>query len=289
MVRDGVAITHLLTAQVNPAFGFKLLNLDPKDHPVIDSLTSGGAAEAAGLRVGDQFISFGGVPIVGQSQLVELIRSRPGAESPVEISRGSERLKLQVTPRLDPDAKVGRIGVALSPSRVLVYQLQRPGPTPWEQVNGVLEQMGDVISALSHSKETGITPKDMSGPVGIFGKLAADANVDIRLALGFIVMVNINLALLNLLPLPVLDGGHIVFSLIELLTFRRIPARVYETATLMFGFLLLSFMAFVFYNDVRGLSVFRSILKQENVIQAPATNGPSSAQERPPVSPSTNR
>jgi regulator of sigma E protease len=103
------------------------------------------------------------------------------------------------------------------------------------------------------------------------------------------VVININLALLNLLPLPVLDGGHIVFSLIELLTFRRIPARVYETATLMFGFLLLSFMAFVFYNDVRGLSVFRSILKQENVIQAPATNGPSSAQERPPVSPSTNR
>jgi regulator of sigma E protease len=268
MVRDGVAITHLLTAQVNPAFGFKLLNLDPKDHPVIDSLTSGGAAEAAGLRVGDQFISFGGVPIVGQSQLVELIRSRPGAESPVEISRGSERLKLQVTPRLDPDAKVGRIGVALSPSRVLVYQLQRPGPTPWEQVNGVLEQMGDVISALSHSKETGITPKDMSGPVGIFGKLAADANVDIRLALGFIVMVNINLALLNLLPIPVLDGGHIIMALYEILTRRRVSARFQETVTAAFAVLLLSFMLYVsFFDVVKRGPLFRALFKQETVVE----------------------
>ena len=199
---------------------------------------------------------------------MELIRSRPGAESPVEISRGSERLKLQVTPRLDPDAKVGRIGVALSPSRVLVYQLQRPGPTPWEQVNGVLEQMGDVISALSHSKETGITPKDMSGPVGIFGKLAADANVDIRLALGFIVMVNINLALLNLLPIPVLDGGHIIMALYEILTRRRVSARFQETVTAAFAVLLLSFMLYVsFFDVVKRGPLFRALFKQETVVE----------------------
>jgi len=266
--RDGTSATHLLTAEVNPVFGFKLLNLDPRDHPVVESLVSGGAAEKAGLLVGDQFVSFAGVPVVGQSQLVELIRSRPGAESEVEIVRGTERRHLRVTPRLDPEAKVGRIGVGLSPSRVLVYQVQRPGPTPWEQVSGVLEQMRDVVSALSHSKETGITPKDMSGPVGIFGKLAADANVDIRLALAFIVMVNINLAILNLLPIPVLDGGHIVMALYEIVTRRRVSARFQETVTAAFAVVLLSFMLYVsFFDVVKRGPLFKVLFKQESVVE----------------------
>ncbi len=268
ITREATVRTYSLAATVNPAFGFKLLNLDPRDHPVVGSLSPSGAAETAGLRLGDQFISFAGVPVVGQSQLVDLIRARGGVESDVEISRDQKRLSLRITPRVDPETKVGRIGVGLSPSRVLAYQLQRPGPTPWEQISGVLEQMSDVISALAHSKETGITPKELSGPVGIFGKLAADANVDIRLALAFIVMVNINLALLNLLPIPVLDGGHIVMSIYEMITRRPVNSRFQEALTASFAILLLSFMLYVsFFDIVKRGPLFKALFKQESIVE----------------------
>jgi regulator of sigma E protease len=137
-----------------------------------------------------------------------------------------------------------------------------------EQIGGVLEQMWDVVNALLHSKETGITPKDMSGPVGIVGKLAADARVDIRLALGFIVMVNINLAILNLLPIPVLDGGHITMALYEIVTRRRVSVRFQETVTAAFAVLLLSFMLYVsFFDVVKRGPLFQALFRQESVVE----------------------
>jgi regulator of sigma E protease len=272
--REGTINTYLLTAKVNPAFGLKLLNLDPRDHPVIGSLVEDGVAKAVGLQVDDQFVSFAGVPVVGQSQLVELIRAKPEQASVVEVIRGSEKLKFTVTPRLDPKENVGRIGVVLTGSRKLVYQLQRPGPTPWQQVSDVLRMMGEVVGALVHSKETGVTAKDMSGPVGIFGKLAADVNADIRLALNFVVMVNINLAILNLMPIPVLDGGHIVMALYEIVTRRRIGVRFQEIVTTAFAVLLLSFMLYVsFFDVVKRGPMFRALFRQETVVETTPAGG----------------
>ena len=268
---------YVLTATVNPTFGLKLLNLDPKDHPVIMDLSSGGAAQEAGLAVNDQFVSFGGVPVVGQAQLVDLIRARKDQPARVEVQRGPQRLAFTVTPRIDPATGVGRIGVTISPSRVLTYQLQRPGPTPWEQISGVVIQMGELVGALAHSKETGVSAKDMSGPVGIFGKLAADVNADIRLALSFLVMLNINLAIINLLPIPVLDGGHITMALYELITRRRVAPRFQEIATSAFAVVLLSFMAYVsFFDVVKRGPLFKAMFRQETVIEnsVPQTPAP---------------
>jgi regulator of sigma E protease len=272
IARGDSVFHHVLTATENPTFGLKLLNLDPRDHPVVMGLTPGGAAEEAGLRVDDQFISVGGVPVVGQAQLIDLIRERTGKASPVEVQRGKERLTFSITPRLDPTTGTGRIGVTIAPSRVLTYQLQRPGPTPWEQISGVVVQMGELLGALAHSKETGIGPKDMSGPVGIFGKLAADVNADIRLALSFLVLLNVNLAIINLLPIPVLDGGHITLALYELVTRRRVGPRFQEIATSAFAVLLLSFMAYVsFFDLVKRGPLFKAMFRQETVIETPAT------------------
>ena len=192
-------------------------------------------------------------------------------------------MRLKVTPVLDPKDNVARIGVLLGTSARMTYTVEKPGPTPFRQIGNTVSQMGELVRALFHKKESRVGVENLQGPVRIFTALATEMRIDFRRALALMVVININLALLNLLPLPVLDGGHIVFSLIEMLTFRRIPARVYETATLMFGFLLLSFMAFVFYNDIRGLSVFRSILKQENIVQSSGTNAP------PAGASSTNR
>lgn len=275
IARGDSVSNYMLTALVNPTFGLKLLNLDPKDHPVIMDLAPGGAAQAAGLAVNDQFVSFGGVPVVGQSQLVDLIRAQTSQPAQVEVQRASQRMTFTVTPRVDPSSGVARIGVTISPSRVLTYQLQRPGPTPWEQVSGVLVQMGELVGALAHSKETGVSAKDMSGPVGIFGKLAADVNADIRLALSFLVMLNVNLAIINLLPIPVLDGGHITLALYEIITRRRVAPRFQEIATSAFAVILLSFMAYVsFFDVVKRGPLFKAMFRQETVIDPPSQPTP---------------
>jgi regulator of sigma E protease len=97
--------------------------------------------------------------------------------------------------------------------------------------------------------------------------LAGELRVDYRRALNFMVMLNINLALLNLLPLPVLDGGHILMSLYEVVTRRRVSVRFQEVATLGFAMVLVSFMLYVTFNDVtRRLPLLGSYLKQETVV-----------------------
>jgi regulator of sigma E protease len=146
-------------------------------------------------------------------------------------------------------------------------------PTPGKQLATATTMMVRTIGGLV-TPGSDISFQHLSGPVKIFNlyyRLFEQPD-GWRLVLWFSVILNVNLALLNLLPFPVLDGGHIVFSLIEMLTFRRIPAQVHETVTLVVGVLLLSFMAFVFYNDVRGLPLFRSMLSQESVVQGAPTN-----------------
>jgi regulator of sigma E protease len=116
--------------------------------------------------------------------------------------------------------------------------------------------------------------KDLSGPVGILSMLAIQVNTDYRLALKFLVLLNVNLAILNLLPLPVLDGGHIMLSIIERIRRRPLSPRIMEYATTAFAVLLISFMLYVTFFDIKRWSVFRSMFKQssqiENVEQTPA-------------------
>ncbi|HWH68593.1 MAG TPA: RIP metalloprotease RseP [Candidatus Sulfotelmatobacter sp.] len=275
--REGVRTTQLLPTKLNEQLGLKLLDLEPMEHPVIEEIKAGSAAEAAGLKKGDQVLSFASVRVVGQKQLVDLIKKRPGEPSPMEIKRGAETLKLTVTPKLDPDKQVGLLGVMIAPNLTSVYQVQRPGPLPWEMVGEVCQQTFDTLGALFHSKATGVGVKDLSGPPGILAMLAVQLKADYRLALKFMVLLNISLALLNLLPLPVLDGGHIAMAVVEQIRGRPLSPRIQEYATTTFALLLISFMLYVSYNDVvKRFPLFRSMFKEQVQIEpgAGAANAP---------------
>ncbi|MEP6664232.1 MAG: site-2 protease family protein, partial [Verrucomicrobiota bacterium] len=204
---------------------------------------------------------------VGQEQLVNLIKKRPGEASDVEIQRGEEKIKMSITPLLDPTTKVGRLGIALSPSTTTVYQVQKPGPSPVEQISNVMGMMVNTFSALFHHKETGIGAKDLSGPVGILSNLAVQVKTDYRLALSFMVLLNINLAILNLLPIPVLDGGHIIMAIYEGVTRRKMSVRLVEYTTTAFAVLLISFMLYVTFFDVKRFSLFRMMFKRQTQVE----------------------
>lgn len=265
--RDGSYFTNYLTTVVNPAFGLKLLRLEPRDHPEVLRVLEGSAAAEAGLRSGDRILAFAGVPIVSREQLIELIRKRPDLTTEMRVERDGQKLSLTIRPRLDPVSGQGRIGVELGGSSTQVYVVRRPGPPPWTQVYDVLDKTFRTLMALVYSKQTGVGAKDLSGPVGILAMLAGWVNTDYRLALSFLVLLNVNLAILNLLPVPVLDGGHIVMALLERVRGRPLSARVVEQTTTVFAVLLLSFMLYVTFFDLRRLPLFSAWFKARHQVE----------------------
>jgi regulator of sigma E protease len=265
--RDGVRTTYQLETRVNEVLGLKMLNLDPRDHPEILEVMEGGAGQEAGLQAGDVVVSFAGVPIASHDQFIDLIKSRPGESNALVVKRDGEEVTLGITPKRLPDGE-GRIGVILGSASVPVYEVMQPGPTPWAQVAGVWDKTIRTLSALVHSKETGVGAKDLSGPVGILAMLGAWVKTDYRLALSFLVLLNVNLAILNLLPIPVLDGGHVVMALLEKVRGRPLSQRLVEVVTTACALLLIGFMAYVsFYDVFERMSLFRALYTTDSEIE----------------------
>jgi regulator of sigma E protease len=261
--RNGERKTYHLTTRTSPA-GLKWLNLDPREHPVVGAVESGMPAAKAGLQAGDKVIAVNGVPVPSREQMIDIISKSEGKECEVVINRKGERIAINVVPQYDSQNKRARIGVVFSEG---VYEVQRPGPGPWVLVNDVVKKTFRVFGALIHSKETGVKASDLSGPVGILSMLAASVNADYRLALNFLVLLNINLAIINLLPVPVLDGGHILLALIEKIRRRPISARVQEYATTGFAVLLISFMLYVTFFDIKRFSLFKAMFNSKPQIE----------------------
>ena len=177
--RNGTRATNYLSAKVNDVVGLKVLDLEPRDHPVVSLVEKGSPAEKAGLQEKDKFVSFGGIPVVGQQHLVELIKKRGGEATQVVVERDRKLVTRTVTPRIiDPEKRTGRIGVRLDSDSTVVYRVMKPGPKPWEMVADVWNRTISVFNALIHSRQTGVGPKDLSGPVGILAMLAVWVNTD---------------------------------------------------------------------------------------------------------------
>src|SRR5207247_8445505 len=119
----------------------------------------------------------------------------------------------------------------LTSDSTIIYRVMKPGPKPWEMIEDVWSRTISVFNALIHSKQTGIGAKDLSGPVGILAMLAVWVNTDYRLALYFLVLLNVNLAVLNLLPVPVLDRWHVLLAIIAKIRRRPLRPRIQEHDT----------------------------------------------------------
>ena len=260
--------TYYLTAKASP-IGGKWLNLDPREHPVIGSVESDMPAGAADLQPGDRIVSVNGIPTPSQDRMVEVISGAEGKPCEIVFTRKGEKKTVVITPKYDAESKHARIGVSFSPG---VYEVRRPGPLPWVQIQEVTQRTFGTISALIHSKQTGVKARDLSGPVGILSILAAQVNADYRLALSFLVLLNINLAIINLLPIPVLDGGHIMMAIVEKIRRRPLSPKVIEYTTTGFAVLLISFMLYVTFFDIKRIPLFRAMFRNGTQIEQPQNN-----------------
>jgi regulator of sigma E protease len=262
--RDGVRNQYNLEAKTSPLIGGKYLNLDSRDHPLIDEVREG-PAKRAGAKDKDLVVEYAGVKIAGVKQLRALIAESGGQPTPMVVKRGEERVELLVTP--EGEKGKGLLNVMLGSSAKNIYEVQKPGPKPWVAIGQVIDKTFATLNAVFfRSKETGVGPSDLSGPIGIFAMLAREVSVDYRLALNFLLLLNVNLAILNLLPLPVLDGGHIVMSIIERIIRRPLPVKIQEYATTAFAVVLISFMLFVSFHDIKRFKLFRAMFQQENQV-----------------------
>ena len=232
-------------------------------------------ASKADVQAGDVIKSAAGVRVTSTRQLVDIIQAQDNKEFQLDLLRGDKGIQVSITP------KDNRLGVALKQDIGLVfkpepirYSKELAHPSPAAQIGDVLDKIAITFKALGRGKESGVGAKDLSGPVGIFGMLAIQVNHDLRLALSFLVLLNINLAILNLLPVPVLDGGHILLSIIEWIRKEPVSVKVQEWATTAFAALLLCFFVYVTFADVKRVPLLHDIFNRDTEkVEQPVSSG----------------
>ncbi|HWR51054.1 MAG TPA: RIP metalloprotease RseP, partial [Bryobacteraceae bacterium] len=217
---------------------------------LIAQVSPGMPADKAGLQPGDLLISANGLPLRSQFRLHEIIRAGAGKPVEIEVERNGERRMTSIQPAFSDRDGPGRwmIGVILQP-RVVMTQLAFTDAFR-ESVRQNVKSATVIYQFLHGMVERRMSPKSLEGPIGI-ARLSGDAARQGALAFfGLMAMVSLNLAIFNLLPIPILDGGVIVMLLVEMLMRRDLSLRVKE-AVFKLGFVfLMAVMVFVLYNDI---------------------------------------
>jgi regulator of sigma E protease len=230
--------------------------LSPLSRPVIGEVISGGAAERAGLRRGDLVLEVDGTPVQDGQQLREMIRATGAHGAPAaarwRLSRGGAPAEVKVKPDLadDKGQPVGRIGaeVGAQPERVLV----RLGPV--EGLSAGVRQTWQVswlsLKLLGRMAVGEMGLRNLSGPIAIADYAGKSAAMGLTYFLGFLAFVSVSLGVFNLLPVPVLDGGHLMYYLWEGVTGKPVSDAWLERLQYAGMALLFAVMSIAVFNDV---------------------------------------
>lgn len=232
---------------------------------------AGMPAAQAGVQHGDRLVRLQGEDITDSESFVKNIQRHGAAEMELVVNRAGQDLLLRLTPMLRPGdgPPVYQVGIVLSGSdpKVIGY------PNPWEQFTQVVgtttRTLGLLFSPLTrnlkglfgakaetrqHGPGAQIKVEHMSGPLGIMMMLWYKLKLEgLRGGLTFIILISFSLAMMNLLPLPVLDGGHIVFALLELITRRKLPVKLVGILQNVFAALLIGLMLYITVFDSKRM------------------------------------
>jgi regulator of sigma E protease len=242
----------------------------PAETPIIEKVEPKSPASAAGLRPGDIIRGFNQTPIYNPVALLEYISKHPNEELVLHVERNGSKLDIPVKPTLLLTAgeMKPRIGIQWDTSGIVSIQHPNPIEQVCNSVTSTLKTIGAVASPKSDVKL-----QHLSGPVGI-GRiyyLLFQSERGWQLALWFSVILNVNLAILNLLPIPVLDGGHIVLALIESVRRKPVNMRVLEVIQTSCAVLIIGYMLYITFFDVQDLPFVRKRLDQLEA-QSPGKN-----------------
>lgn len=248
-----------LGSDIMPSLGLRLLR--PELPPVLGEVLSGSPAAAAGLAAGDRILAIDGKPVAAWHELAHEIRGAGTRELALRVERDAKQFQVSVVPELVEEQggrPVARIGIAVKDdpglrSRMLVTvrygaveALQRAGTQTWETAVLSLRMMGRMLLGE-------LSVRNISGPVTIADYAGQSARMGGDHYLRFLALISISLGVLNLLPIPVLDGGHLMYYFAEVIKGGPLSERVMEIGQQIGLALLALLMAVAFYNDINRL------------------------------------
>ncbi len=226
---------------------------------IIGGLADDGAAMKAGLQVGDEFVSIDGSTISDWMALVEEVKRSAGQERWLGILRDGLPLTVavQIEAAVVDGDTIGRLGVYPAAVEFPVDMVRYLERGPIESLAAALERTGALVvftlDSMKKMVEGLISPKNLSGPITIAKVATATAERGWASYFEFIALLSVSLGVLNLLPIPVLDGGHILYYAIEWIAGRPVPERVQIMGYQIGLFLVTCLMVFALYNDVARL------------------------------------
>ncbi|MDB6147732.1 MAG: regulator of sigma protease [Spartobacteria bacterium] len=222
----------------------------PAVTPVVQKVLPDSPAAAAGLLAGDIIRGFNGASIYNPLALTDYIESHPDETITLQIARGDKLIETKVTPRLLPKQSKPLIGVQWD----VTGRLALAHPSPLEQVYNSVTSTVNTITAIM-SPKSDVKLQHLSGPVGIVRiyYLLFENEHGWQLALWFSVILNVNLAIINMLPIPVLDGGHIVLGIIESVRRKPLNTRVLEIVQGTCTAVIIAVILYTTFFDVQDL------------------------------------
>lgn len=224
-------------------------------------------ADLAGVQGGDFVLSFNGTAVLSWDHFTEMVQNvARGATVALVVDRAGEEIELSLTPEYNEQYDRMMIGVQLHSASELPWMLYR---NPIDQIKFDALAIVRVLQALVTPSEAKQAAGGLGGPIAIFSMLAVSIKMGVLNTFGLIRFLNINLAMLNLLPIPVLDGGHVIFSLWEGITHRKVNAKVQVILINIFAVLLISAMLVLSVKDIdRQFNVKRFFTKPAAQSQA---------------------
>ena len=232
----------------------------PEVLAIVDQVVTDSPAAKAGLQIGDHIVSVDGIAVVDWAQWVDYVRSRPGQTIITVVERDSQQLSMEITPATmfdESNKPFGQVGVGVKlpewPEQMkrsfnygVLPAMSEALVRTWSMSLFTLESIKKMLLGL-------ISPKNLSGPITIAKVATASAKSGLESYLGFLALLSVSLGVLNLLPIPVLDGGHILYGLVEVLTGREVSERIQMVGYQLGAFIIAGVMIFALYNDLTRL------------------------------------
>lgn len=258
--RLDVAGIDLADADHDPLAGIGLLRYLPDLPPVVGQVVAGSRAESSGLKPGDRIQAINGQTIAVWEDLVKIVKASPERPLRLNLLRAGQPLAITLTPAalLETGRTIGRIGAAPRVDPALFASMQaeiRFGPVTamkralvktWDLSTFSLEMMGRLVIGQA-------SLKNISGPVTIADYAGRSAEAGATAFIAFLALISVSLGVLNLLPIPLLDGGHLLYYFIELITGRPVSDRVQWVGQKIGMALLAALMFFALFNDFHRL------------------------------------
>jgi len=253
ILRDGHEITRVVTPVVPPGqsrFEIADIGVLPDVHPHVRQITPGQPAEKAGLKTGDVVVAVDGQPITFSGQLKEAISKRPEQEITLSILRDGKPMTIRATPMKSGSTGLLGIGIGDATKSVKPGAIEAIGMS----VKRNVEYGGLIFQTVWGLLTRETSPKQLMGPVAIAQLSGESAQLGWVALFSLMAMISLNLGILNLLPIPVLDGGHIFIMTLEGVARRDFSVRVKEKMLLAGFVLLMMLMVTVIYNDLTRIS-----------------------------------